>query len=64
MPVRVTSGGLDQGYINTGTWRKRYIQGTVGGFIDLEYLTFAVFYTQDENPSQFFETWTGTLKEL
>jgi hypothetical protein len=34
------------------------------GFIGLKYLTYAVFYSQDENPDQFFETWTGTLKEV
>jgi len=64
VPVRVTSEGLEQVYINTGTWRKRYIQGAVGGFVGVKYLTFAVFYRHDENPNQFFETWTGTLKEL
>lgn len=63
IPIGVTSDGLDQIYINTGTWRKRYIQGTNSGFIGLKYLTYAVFYNEDENPHQFFETWTGTLKE-
>jgi UDP-2,3-diacylglucosamine pyrophosphatase LpxH len=63
IPIGVTSDGLDQIYINTGTWRKRYIQGTNSGFIGLKYLTYAVFYTGDEKPHQFFETWTGTLKE-
>jgi UDP-2,3-diacylglucosamine pyrophosphatase LpxH len=62
-PVGVTEVDLDQVYINTGTWRKRYIQGTNSGFIGLKYLTYAVFYTRDENPHQFFETWTGTLQE-
>jgi len=63
IPIRVTSDGLDQIYINTGTWRKRYIQGTNSGFIGLKYLTYAVFYTEDEKPHQFFETWTGPFKE-
>jgi hypothetical protein len=64
IPVGVTESGINQVYINTGTWRKRYIQGTNSGFIGLKYLTYAVFYSQDENPDQFFETWTGTLKEV
>ena len=63
MPVRVTSQNLDQIYINTGTWRKRYIQGTAGGFVGLKYLTYATFYSEAENPRQFFDTWTGSLKE-
>jgi len=63
IPVGVTKSGMDQIYINTGTWRKKYVQGTNSGFIGLKYLTYAIFYLQDENPGQFFETWTGTLKE-
>jgi len=63
IPIGVTSDGLEQIYINTGTWRKRYIQGTNSGFIGIKYLTYAVFYNEDENPNQSFETWTGTLKE-
>lgn len=63
MPVRITSGNLEQVYINTGTWRKRYVQGSADGFIGLKYITYAVFYNKQENPGQFFETWTGTLKE-
>jgi UDP-2,3-diacylglucosamine pyrophosphatase LpxH len=63
MPVRITRGNLEQVYINTGTWRKRYIRGSAGGFIGLKYITYVVFYNKQENPGQFFETWTGTLKE-
>ncbi len=63
IPVGITGGGLEQVYINTGTWRKKYVQGTESGFVGLKYLTYAVFYSQEENPHQFFETWTGTLKE-
>jgi UDP-2,3-diacylglucosamine pyrophosphatase LpxH len=63
MPVRVTSDNLDQVYINTGTWRKRYIQGSAGGFVGLKYLTYATFYSEAENSRQFFETWTGSLQE-
>jgi UDP-2,3-diacylglucosamine pyrophosphatase LpxH len=63
MPVRITSGNLEQVYVNTGTWRKRYVQGSADGFIGLKYITYAVFYNKQENPGQFFETWTGTLKE-
>jgi UDP-2,3-diacylglucosamine pyrophosphatase LpxH len=63
MPVRVTNENLDQVYINTGTWRKRYVQGTAGGFVGLKYLTYATFYSEAENPRQSFDTWTGSLKE-
>jgi UDP-2,3-diacylglucosamine pyrophosphatase LpxH len=63
MPVKVTGSGEDQIYVNTGTWRKKYFQGTAGGFVGLKYLTYAVFYDREENPSQKFEVWTGTLKE-
>ncbi len=63
MPVRVTSENLDQVYVNTGTWRKRYIQGTAGGFVGLKYLTYSTFYSEAENSRQSFETWTGSLKE-
>jgi UDP-2,3-diacylglucosamine pyrophosphatase LpxH len=63
MPVSVTSENLDQVYINTGTWRRRYIQGTAGGFVGLKYLTYTIFYSEAESSRQFFETWTGSLKE-
>lgn len=63
MPVRVTSEGEEQIYINTGTWRKKFAQGTSGGFVGLKYLTYAVFYNRAENPKQCFETWTGALQE-
>lgn len=63
MPVRVTRNNREQIYLNTGTWRKRYVQGTANGFIGLKYITYAVFYNREENPRQFYETWTGMLKE-
>jgi len=63
MPVCVGKNGIEQIYINTGTWRERYIKGSLNGFAGLKYLTYAVFYTQKENPNQPYETWTGALKE-
>ena len=63
VPIRITSAGWEQHYLNTGTWRKRYAQGLAGDFMGLKQLTYVVFYSRDENPDQFFETWTGTLKE-
>ena len=63
VPIRITSGGLEQVYINTGTWRKRYIKGQSGGFISLKNLTYTIFYSEQESRTQQFETWTGSLKE-
>ncbi len=66
VPIRVTSvtsGQEEQFYLNTGTWRKRYVKGQAGGFMGLKGLTYTIFYTERENPSQRFETWTGSLKE-
>lgn len=63
MPACVNKNGMGQIYINTGTWREKYVQGSVGGFIGLKYLTYCVFYTPEENLGQPYETWTGALKE-
>jgi len=63
MPVRMTRNNTEQVYLNTGTWRKRYVQGSAEGYIGLKYITYAVFYNREENPTQFYETWTGTLKD-
>ena len=64
VPIRITSAGDEQFYLNTGTWRKRYKQGLAGGFMEYKNLTYSIFYSKSENESQFFETWTGTLKEM
>jgi len=63
IPIRVTSSDMGQVYFNTGTWRKRYTQGKSNGFIGTKYLTYTIFYTQNENGDQCFETWTGSLQE-
>lgn len=63
VPIRITSQGLEQMYFNTGTWRGRYVQGLSGGFISWKNLTYTIFYSREENESQSYETWTGTLKE-
>jgi UDP-2,3-diacylglucosamine pyrophosphatase LpxH len=63
VPVRFTSAGQEQHYLNTGTWRKKYSQGLAGDFMGLKYLTYVIFYSEDENGDQSFETWNGTLKE-
>jgi UDP-2,3-diacylglucosamine pyrophosphatase LpxH len=64
IPVRITSKGIEQIYLNTGTWRARYIKCLSGGFISLKTLTYTIFYSKKENENQQFETWTGSLKEL
>jgi UDP-2,3-diacylglucosamine pyrophosphatase LpxH len=67
VPIRITSsasGELEQIYLNTGTWRKRYIKGEAGGFIGLKHLTYTIIYSEEENASQRFEAWTGSLKEV
>jgi UDP-2,3-diacylglucosamine pyrophosphatase LpxH len=63
VPIRVTSAGLEQMYLNTGTWRKRYVKGQAGGFIGLKNLTYTTIYSEQESKKQRFETWTGSLKE-
>jgi UDP-2,3-diacylglucosamine pyrophosphatase LpxH len=63
VPIRVTSKGIEQMYLNTGTWRKRYVKGQAGGFIGLKNLTYTIFYSEEESKQQQFETWTGSLKE-
>jgi UDP-2,3-diacylglucosamine pyrophosphatase LpxH len=64
VPIRVTSKGIDQVYLNTGTWRARHIKGLGSGFVTLKNLTYTIVYSQEENKSQQFETWTGSLKEV
>jgi UDP-2,3-diacylglucosamine pyrophosphatase LpxH len=63
VPIRITSKGIDQVYLNTGTWRARHIKGLGGGFVTLKNLTYTIVYSQEENKYQQFETWTGSLKE-
>lgn len=63
VPMRITSTGKEQVYLNTGTWRQRNVQGRTNGFIGVKYITYTVFYSPDENGTQSFETWTGSLKE-
>jgi len=64
VPIRVTSKGIDQVYLNTGTWRARHIKGLSGGFVTLKNLTYTIVYSQEENKYQQCETWTGSLKEV
>jgi UDP-2,3-diacylglucosamine pyrophosphatase LpxH len=67
VPIRIMSSAsseLEQIYLNTGTWRKRYIKGQAGGFIGLKHLTYTIIYSEQENASQRFEAWTGSLKEV
>ncbi len=64
VPIRVTSKGIDQVYLNTGTWRARHIKSLGGGFVTLKNVTYTVVYSQEENEYQQFETWTGSLKEV
>jgi UDP-2,3-diacylglucosamine pyrophosphatase LpxH len=64
VPIRITSKGLEQVYLNTGTWRARHIKGLSGGFVTLKNLTYTIIYSKEESKDQEFETWTGSLKEL
>lgn len=64
VPIRVTNKGMDQVYLNTGTWRARHIKGLGGGFVTLKSLTYTLVYSQEESEHQQFETWTGSLKEV
>ena len=64
VPIPGTSKGIDQVYLNTGTWRARPVKGFGGGFVTLKNLTYTIVYSQEENKSQQFETWTGSLKEV
>jgi hypothetical protein len=64
VPIRITSAQQEQFYLNTGTWRKRFIKGKAGGFMGIKGLTYTIFYTEKENRTQQFETWTGSLKEV
>ncbi len=64
VPIRITSSGTDQVYLNTGTWRARHIKGLGGGFVTLKNLTYTIVYSKEENKYQQFETWTGSLKEI
>ncbi len=62
-----SSGGLpvDQVYLNTGTWRARYYQGSVdNSFMGWKNQTYIIFYRDDERPARKadFEAWTGTMK--
>lgn len=57
--------GNEQLYLNTGTWRTRYVKAERdGSFISWHNLTYLIFYRDDERPGReaHFETWTGTLK--
>lgn len=66
VPIRITSKaskGVEQMYLNTGTWRKRYVKGQAGGFIGLKNLTYTIFYSEEESEHQQFEAWTGSLEE-
>jgi len=63
VPIRITSKGLEQVYLNTGTWRAKHIKGLGGGFITLKNLTYTIVYSEGESKNQEYETWTGTLKE-
>jgi UDP-2,3-diacylglucosamine pyrophosphatase LpxH len=64
VPVRITSQGIEQMYLNTGTWRARHVKGLGGGFITLKNLTYTIIYSKEESENQEFETWTGSLKEV
>ena len=64
VPIRITSKGIEQVYLNTGTWRARHIKGLGGGFVTIKNLTYTIIYSQEENQYQQFETWTGSLKEV
>jgi UDP-2,3-diacylglucosamine pyrophosphatase LpxH len=64
VPIRVTSKGIDQVYLNTGAWQARHIKSLGGGFVTLKNVTYTVVYSQEENKYQQFETWTGSLKEV
>ena len=64
VPIRISSQGLEQVYLNTGTWRSRHVQGLSGGFISWKNITYTIFYSREESEYQFYETWTGTLKEV
>lgn len=64
VPIRITSKGIEQVYLNTGTWRARHIKGLGGGFISLKSLTYTIFYSKEESKKQQFETWTGSLMEV
>jgi len=58
-----SSGGRSRVYLNTGTWRNRHLQDLTGGFMAVKNLTYSIIYNKDENESQLFETWNGSLKE-
>ena len=64
VPIRITSKGIEQMYLNTGTWRAKHTKGLSGGFITLKNLTYTIVYSKKENPHQELETWTGSLKEI
>lgn len=56
---------LDKVYLNTGTWRVRYYQGSVdNSFMSWKNMTYVIFYREDERSGRKadFETWTGALK--
>ena len=64
VPLRIR-GSMDQIYLNTGTWRKRYQKAARdNSFISWKNMTYVIFYREDERPGRQadFETWTGTLK--
>jgi hypothetical protein len=63
VPIRITSEGIEQMYLNTGTWRAKHAKGLSGGFMTLQNLTYTIVYSKRENPHQEMETWTGSLKE-
>jgi UDP-2,3-diacylglucosamine pyrophosphatase LpxH len=69
-PVRVVPAfpaGLEQVYLNTGTWRGRHFKATQDdSFIAWKNMTYVIFYQEGERGTPFpvFETWTGALKTV
>ena len=66
------SNGKEMIYINTGTWRNRICKtvapGRVPDFIDLQQMTYAIFYGRKEDATKekgtvSFDVWTGTRKK-
>ncbi|RMD58047.1 MAG: hypothetical protein D6828_03070, partial [Nitrospirae bacterium] len=64
VPLKAEKG--EQVYLNTGTWRKRYLKCKKDiGFIGWKTMHYIIFYRKEEKNKEFptFETWTGTLKD-
>jgi len=70
IPLRVIEGPdgpKEYVYLNSGTWRTRYLKSKEGlGFIGWKNLTYLIFYRKEERGIDFpaFETWTGALKTV